>query len=240
MKKLFFTNKNTGIRKDSGLGLRFRTDHDLTIGVEFGARLINIKNKNIKLQIWDTAGQEVYGSIIGLYYKDANGCLIVFDVCNRESFLNCQSWLKKVKNTNCTKVVITLVGNKIDKYGKRVVSREEAEIFSKENGINYIETSAKDNIDCEKAFYETSVQIYYRMIEKPDKYLPYIKKGASIINRNNDIIHNNLNRKKHNKQKYYKYPSLLSHSSNLLEIDQEDMINREEKQEDVPYCCVLQ
>mgnify|MGYP001337083874 CR=1 FL=1 len=136
---------------------KFNSLHETTIGVDFFVHNIIINDKKIKLQIWDTAGQEVYNAITSLYYKDSNGCLIVFDVCNRESFIHCRDWLRKVKSKNCTKAIITLVGNKIDQYDKRVISREEAEHFARENGINYIETSVKDNINCEKAFLRNGI-----------------------------------------------------------------------------------
>ena len=65
---------------------RFQPVHDLTIGVEFGARLITIDNQQIKLQIWDTAGQESFRSITRSYYRDAAGALLVYDITRRESF----------------------------------------------------------------------------------------------------------------------------------------------------------
>ena len=67
---------------------RFRNDHDLTIGVEFGAKIVNIENKSIHLQIWDTAGQESFRSITRGYYRGAAAALLTFDITRRETFIS--------------------------------------------------------------------------------------------------------------------------------------------------------
>ncbi len=76
---------------------RFLTDHELTIGVEFGTRMIEVEGKKIKLQLWDTAGQESFRSITRSYYRGAQGALLVFDITKRSSFLHLQSWLEEVR-----------------------------------------------------------------------------------------------------------------------------------------------
>merc|ERR1712100_431816 len=74
---------------------RFQPVHDLTWGVEFGARLVNIDHNQIKLQIWDTAGQESFRSITRSYYRDAAGALLVYDITRRESFNHLTRWLRR-------------------------------------------------------------------------------------------------------------------------------------------------
>lgn len=76
---------------------RFRPQHDLTIGVEFGARTIQIQDKNIKLQIWDTAGQESFKSITRSYYRGAAGALLVYDITRRDTFTHLTRWLEEVR-----------------------------------------------------------------------------------------------------------------------------------------------
>merc|ERR1712072_165860 len=76
---------------------RFQPIHDLTIGVEFGARMITIDKKQIKLQIWDTAGQESFRSITRSYYRGAAGALLVYDITRRETFTHLTSWLEESK-----------------------------------------------------------------------------------------------------------------------------------------------
>ena len=76
---------------------RFRQQHDLTIGVEFGARTVQINEKNIKLQIWDTAGQESFKSITRAYYRGAAGALLVYDITRRDTFTHLTRWLEEVR-----------------------------------------------------------------------------------------------------------------------------------------------
>jgi len=93
---------------------RFHTDHDLTIGVEFGARIVTIDGKQIKLQIWDTAGQESFRSITRSYYRGAHGALLVYDITRRETFNHLKGWLTEVREHSNKEMVIMLIGNKND------------------------------------------------------------------------------------------------------------------------------
>ena len=88
--------------------------HDLTIGVEFGARMINIDSKQIKLQIWDTAGQESFRSITRSYYRGAAGALVVYDITRRETFDHLASWLEDARQHANPNMTIMLIGNKTD------------------------------------------------------------------------------------------------------------------------------
>ena len=138
---------------------RFRTDHDLTIGVEFGARLVNIGGKQIKLQIWDTAGQESFRSITRSYYRGATGALLVYDISRRDTFNHLTRWLEEARQHASPKMVIMLIGNKSD-LEKREVSYEEGEKFAQENGLIFLETSAKTAQNVEEAFLQTAQKIY--------------------------------------------------------------------------------
>jgi Ras-related protein Rab-2A len=73
---------------------RFRQKHEVTIGVEFGAKVVAIEGINLKLQIWDTAGQESFKSITRGYYRSAAVALLVYDITNRDSFENVLKWLE--------------------------------------------------------------------------------------------------------------------------------------------------
>jgi len=112
---------------------RFHTDHDLTIGVEFGARIVNIDGKQIKLQIWDTAGQESFRSITRSYYRGAHGALLVYDITRRETFNHLKGWLAEVREHSTKDMVIMLIGNKNDLEHKRAVTYEEGRKFAEEN-----------------------------------------------------------------------------------------------------------
>lgn len=137
---------------------RFRHDHDLTIGVEFGARLMNIDDKPIKLQIWDTAGQESFRSITRSYYRGATGALLVYDISRRDSFNHVSRWLSEAREYSNPNMVIMLIGNKCD-LDRREVSYEEGAKFARENGLVFQETSAKTAHNVEAAFASTAKKI---------------------------------------------------------------------------------
>ncbi|CAH0521063.1 unnamed protein product [Peronospora belbahrii] len=139
---------------------RFQPVHDLTIGVEFGARMINIDNKQIKLQIWDTAGQESFRSITRSYYRGAAGALLVYDITRRETFNHLTRWLEEARQNSNSNMAIMLIGNKSDLEHRRAVSFEEGEQFAKENGLIFLETSAKTAANVEEAFVKTASKIY--------------------------------------------------------------------------------
>jgi len=144
---------------------RFHPAHDLTIGVEFGARLINIEGKEIKLQIWDTAGQESFRSITRSYYRGAAGALLVYDITRRETFTHLTSWLEDARQHSSSEMTIMLIGNKSDLETKRAVTFEEGEQFAKENGLIFLETSAKTSQNVEEAFLLTAKKIYEKIQE---------------------------------------------------------------------------
>mmetsp|Transcript_16274 Transcript_16274/g.31552 ORF Transcript_16274/g.31552 Transcript_16274/m.31552 type:complete len:215 (+) Transcript_16274:616-1260(+) len=139
---------------------RFQPVHDLTIGVEFGARMITIDNRQIKLQIWDTAGQESFRSITRSYYRGAAGALLVYDITRRETFNHLTRWLEEARQNANSNMVILLVGNKLDLEHRRAVSYEEGAKFAEENGLIFLEASAKTAKNVEEAFVSTASKIY--------------------------------------------------------------------------------
>ena len=144
---------------------RFQPVHDLTIGVEFGARLVNIDHNQIKLQIWDTAGQESFRSITRSYYRDVAGALLVYDITRRESFNHLTRWLEEARQNGNPNMTIMLIGNKCDLEHRRAVSTKEGELFAQENGLIFLETSAKTAANVEAAFIKTAESIYEKIKE---------------------------------------------------------------------------
>ena len=142
---------------------RFQPVHDLTIGVEFGARMINIDGKQIKLQIWDTAGQESFRSITRSYYRGAAGALLVYDITRRETFEHLTTWLEDARQHSSSNMVIMLIGNKSDLDAKREVKADEGLAFAKEHGLVFMETSAKTAANVEEAFINTAKEIYQKI-----------------------------------------------------------------------------
>ncbi|KAK3043032.1 hypothetical protein RJ639_002600 [Escallonia herrerae] len=117
----------------------------LLIGVDFKIKLFTVGGKRLKLTIWDTAGQEKFRTLTSSYYRGAQGIILVYDVTRRETFTNLSDvWAKELDlystSQNCVKM---LVGNKVDRESKRVVSREEGIALSKEHGCLFLECSAK-------------------------------------------------------------------------------------------------
>lgn len=131
----------------------FKMDGKTTVGVEFAAKKIHLvePDKNIKVQIWDTAGQEKFRAITKAYYKGAVGALLVYDITNRSSFENISKWYEEIKTYSEQQnfIVTMLVGNKLDLADNRQVKIEEASQWAENNKIGFVETSALDatNID---------------------------------------------------------------------------------------------
>jgi len=142
---------------------RFQPVHDLTIGVEFGSRTITVANQQIKLQIWDTAGQEKFRSITRSYYRGAAGALLVYDITRRETFDHLTTWLEDCRKFSSQNITIMLIGNKSDLEHSRVVSREEGERFARENGLFFLETSSKTAQNVEEAFINVAKDIFEKV-----------------------------------------------------------------------------
>ena len=135
---------------------KFNPDHEITIGCEFMAKNINIKDRNIRIQIWDTAGQEAFRSITRSYYKNSTCAFIVYDITSRKTFDNIIIWLKECKELCYKDILICLVGNKSDLEGRRAVSYEEGKKFAEDNQIMFYETSAKDGSNIIEIFNESA------------------------------------------------------------------------------------
>ena len=123
----------------------FHDFQEPTIGAAFltaQLALDDTSSNTVRLEIWDTAGQERYRSLAPMYYRGAAAAIVVFDLTSQESFSGAKSWVKELQRRGDANVVIALAGNKLDVEG-RVVEKEEAAAFAEENGIIYMETSAK-------------------------------------------------------------------------------------------------
>ncbi|CAF0968589.1 unnamed protein product [Rotaria sordida] len=106
------------------------------------------KSYNISLQLWDTAGQERYRCLTTSFFRDAMGFLLVFDLTNETSFLNVRNWIGEIQsNAYSENVDMILVGNKCDLDNERIITKLRAIEFAQEYQVDYIETSALQNIN---------------------------------------------------------------------------------------------
>ncbi len=138
---------------------QFKPEYQLTIGVEFGAKNIQLNNKIFRIQIWDTAGQENFRSITRAYYKNSVCALVVYDISSRDSFEHVTTWIEDCKNQSPKTIFMVLVGNKCDLKDKRQVSEEEGKDLAEKNDMMFFETSAKDGINVEEIFVNSADQI---------------------------------------------------------------------------------
>ena len=138
---------------------KFREQHEITIGVEFESKTIEVDGKLIKIQIWDTAGHEAFQSITRTYYKGAVGALLVYDITRKETFNHLVKWLSEVKENASKEITIILIGNKNDLENERQVTYEEGESFAKENNLLFLETSAKTSKNIAEAFNLSALKI---------------------------------------------------------------------------------
>ncbi|KAL5253991.1 hypothetical protein ACHWQZ_G013677 [Mnemiopsis leidyi] len=123
-----------------------------TVGIDFRSKIVNLDGTKVKLQIFDTAGQERFRSLTHSYYRDAHALLLVYDVTCNESFLNVREWLTVVEEHASPDVIVMILGNKADMNGERVVKTEQGERLAKEYGVAFLETSAKTGLNVDLAF----------------------------------------------------------------------------------------
>lgn len=145
-----------------------------TIGVDFVSfsqkiKTVDVENKVVKLQIWDTAGQEKFRTITSSYYRGAHGVIVVYDVTNRDSFQNVKNWMGEITRYASENVNRLLIGNKCDIDAKRAVTSEEGKELADSFGIQFMETSAKTAANVEQSFLRMAVEIKGRVAVNTSK-----------------------------------------------------------------------
>ena len=200
---------DSGVGKTNLIGRylknEYKEDSKATVGVEFGEKKYEINGLKIKAQIWDTAGQERYRAITSMYYKGAKGGLIVFDLSSKSTFQNVEKWFNEIKKTADPTINLILIGNKSDLKDKRQISTEEGENKAKEMNVAYLETSALNADNVDKAFDLLIQEITKKMkkeIEEEeyeendihdDNKIEDIKENKTInLNTNNKVSKGNL------------------------------------------------
>ncbi|XP_031495845.1 ras-related protein RHN1-like isoform X1 [Nymphaea colorata] len=130
-----------------------------TIGAAFFSQTLAVNDRTIKFEIWDTAGQERYHSLAPMYYRGAAAAIIVFDITNPDSFSRAKKWVQELQKQGNPNMVMALAGNKADLADKRKVTQEEARAYAEENGLFFIETSAKAATNVNEIFHEIAKRL---------------------------------------------------------------------------------
>ena len=173
----------------------FTETYSPTIGFEFLTFFVKIEESNLKLQIWDTCGQEVYRSLISSFYHNSSLAILVYSIDNQNSFDSMESWLNKIKTLGNPDINIFLIGNKADLEENREVSKEMGEKFSKSHDVSlFLETSAKTGFNAENVFIEASKLLYQQHLKYKDRFsrpesVSNLSMGDNLEN-NNIILEN--------------------------------------------------
>ncbi|KAE8676402.1 Ras-related protein RABA2c [Hibiscus syriacus] len=161
---------DSGVGKSNILSRYTRNEFCLesksTIGVEFATRNLQVEGKSVKAQIWDTAGQERYRAITSAYYRGAVGAILVYDITKRQTFDNVQRWLRELRNHADSNIVLMMAGNKSDLNHLRAVSEQDGQNLAEKDGLSFLETSALDATNIEKAFQTILTEVYHIVSKK--------------------------------------------------------------------------
>jgi len=131
---------------------QFHEYQESTIGAAFLTQTVSVDDTTVKLELWDTAGQERYHSLAPMYYRGAQAAIVVYDITNSDTFSRAKVWVKELQRQAAPNIVIALAGNKADLQAKRQVEMADAQTYAEENGLIFMETSAKTAMNVNDIF----------------------------------------------------------------------------------------
>ena len=181
---------------DRFINKKFEVDYQATIGLDFYSKDVWIKNKKLRLLLYDTAGNEKFRSLIPMYIRDSQIIIFVYDISNRDSFNHIENWYNLIKDNTKENVIFFLIGNKIDLDEQSQVSNKEAEDFSEQKGFLYYALSAKTEDEINHLFENIIVPKIEKNFNQNNIQLNNKKENEDINNEGNKIIisnENNLN-----------------------------------------------
>ena len=148
------------------LGKQFNDNYMSTAGLDLKTGKIELKNKKIRIQIWDTAGQEKYKAITRNLFLKVMGAIIIYDITNKNTFYNLKNWISLIKEECDKNMKILIIGNKSDLDSQREISREDASNYAKMEKVQYIETSSKTGENVIKAVTILSEKILENNVQR--------------------------------------------------------------------------
>ena len=171
---------------DSGVGKSCLTNnaikntfddaYNATVGFEFFTFNIKLNNKVVKLQIWDTCGQELYRSLITNFYRNSSLAIIVYAINSKDSFENIEMWLRELRTHSNPDAKVFLIANKIDLENERKITKEQGENFCKMNKLNlFIEASAKTGFNSKKIFIKAAKMLFDEHLKYKDADIPNVE-----------------------------------------------------------------
>ena len=171
----------------------FEQGYHPTIGFEFLLIHYKVNELKLKLQVWDTCGQEMFRSLVQGFYRNSSLAIIVYDVSERSSYENLELWIKDCRQHTDQEFPIFIVGNKVDL--KKDIQTEEAKFFSTSNRATYFtECSAKSGYQCKEMFMEAAKVLYkkYKQLNQslkkslnPNRLCIQIEEGKDEPNKKN-------------------------------------------------------
>jgi small GTP-binding protein len=139
----------------------------------------------VKLQIWDTCGQEFYRSLVSSFYRNTSLAIIVYAINNQKSFNDLDLWIKDLKSNSSPDIKIFLIGNKTDLTGERVISKEMANKIKEEYELDYfMETSAKTGFNTQELF----IKAARVLIDDYNDYKREKKHREKVMNKEKEIL----------------------------------------------------
>jgi small GTP-binding protein len=139
----------------------FDESYIFTLGVDFFAKEIQVKGNKVKLVIYDTAGQEKFDFIRGLYFEGAAGAVVAYDITNRQSFERVGHWIQQVYQ-HCEGIPVELVATKVDLEDQRAIATGEGAKRAEQDKLIFVESSAKEDTNVTDVFQRLAERIWYK------------------------------------------------------------------------------
>jgi small GTP-binding protein len=204
LKLIFLGNQNVG--KSFILSRfvqdKFEENYNATIGLDYHSKQLIVDKQNIRLVLYDTAGQEKFKSLLKLYIRDSNIVIVVYDITNRESFTNLNYWREEIKELNKDKLIIAIVGNKLDKEGERVVKTQEGEKYASDNNYLFHEISAKSSEGINDFFYikleEKIGRVFFQSSDEQNEIIN--NNAVKELTKRNNMLEDTDNKSKKNRK----------------------------------------